>query len=185
MRLGRNRVTAPAGPPVWLPAAGCWVGVAGWAPGTIGVCCGWAGAPAGACLASDGSIGARTALAGGERGEHDRQGDEDGRRGSAVARVRKSAAPRAVIRPGRAAADAEAAAFRALHQDDGDQRDGDERLDDEEEGEHAGGLSGKVCGDLGDAGAVLKAVAPTVAIGSRSSPNSCGRGEVQLRPRLR
>ena len=36
------------------------------------------------------------------------------------------------------AADAKPAAFRALHQDDADQRDGDEGLNDQQEGEHDG-----------------------------------------------
>ena len=49
----------------------------------------------------------------------------------------------------RASAHAEAAAFRPLHQDHRDQRDGDNGLDDQEEGEHRA-LSKSSGGDLGD-----------------------------------
>jgi hypothetical protein len=53
----------------------------------------------------------------------------------AVARVRKSAAPRAVMNPTRTA-NAKPAAFRTLHQDDDHEDERDERLENEQEGEH-------------------------------------------------
>ena len=61
------------------------------------------------------------ALAGGEAGEQDRQGDEDGREDRGAAGQEIGGAARA-HHPGRAAAAGEPAAFRALHQDEGDQR---------------------------------------------------------------
>ena len=41
-----------------------------------------------------------------------------------------------------AAADAQSAPFRTLHENDADKGGGDERLDDEEEGEHVGWMPG-------------------------------------------
>ena len=85
--------------------------------------------------------------------QHDRQDDEQAaedrrRAGQEIRRAARGHEAR------RAAADAEAAAFRALHQDDADQRGGDERLDDQQEGEHRRAFVGMaVRGDLGDRGA--------------------------------
>ena len=52
----------------------------------------------------------------------------------------------------RAAAHAQPAAFRALHQDDGDERGGDDRLDDEQEGEHCAEEPRNLCegGHIGE-----------------------------------
>jgi hypothetical protein len=53
-----------------------------------------------------------------------------------VARVRKSAAPRAVIRLEGPPPLVRPPPFGALHQDHRDESDGDERLDDQQEQEH-------------------------------------------------
>ncbi len=75
---------------------------------------------------------------GGNRGERDRQHHERdreplGRAGQEVGRAARA------HQPGRAAADAEAAAFGALHQHHGDEPRGDDRLDHEEEDEEGHG----------------------------------------------
>ena len=56
----------------------------------------------------------------------------DGRAGEEIRRAARGHEAR------RTAADAEAAAFGALHQDDADERKGDQRLNDQQECEHDG-----------------------------------------------